>query len=330
MRRISLTLSLALAAGAFVASVQAQQQRNPVRSESIYKAQEEGWFWYEREPDLPKEEEVKPPPPKAPPVQSVIKLEAPKEAKPPEVVPLSVKWFQQEYLGLMQTAIDDPSEENVRNYRYATRVMMDKASNITREFQKQSLLDSLLDESVRSPFSTAARGSFQAWSNENKRKAIKAMNTKAGLWVFLDNECPFCSMQYPIVDRMAKELNYEVFYITPDGNRPPWLMGNVPVLKDSGQSKTLRIGVRPAIALVVPPEKVTVITQGMLSQDLLEERILIAGDAAGLITGQARKNAFPEERGILTPEDIRALGQEMANDKKALTSGAQKRLEQRY
>ena len=107
-------------------------------------------------------------------------------------------------------------------------------------------------------------------------------------------------------------------------------MGNAPVLKDAGQSKTLRIGIRPAVALVVPPAKITVLTQGLLSQDLLEERLLVAGDAAGLITGQERKNAFPEERGILTSDDIKSLGSEMAKDKGALTPGAQKRIEQRY
>lgn len=310
-------------------SANAQSQRTPVRDDSIYKAQEEGWFWYEREPEAPKQE-VKPPPKPQPSMPSVIKLEAPKDSKPPELEPLSVKWFQQEYLGLMHTAIDDPSEANVRNYRYATRILLDKASNFTRQFQKESLLDTLLDESVRSPFATGMRGSFQGWTMDAKRKAVRGMNTKAGLWVFLDDQCPFCSMQYPIVSRMAKELNFEVFYITPDGARPSWLMGTATVLKDEGQSKTLRIGVRPAVALVVPPAKVTVLTQGMLSQDLLEERLLVAGDAAGLITGQERKNAFPEERGIMTPEDIKSLGGEMLKDKNALTSGAQKRIEQRY
>lgn len=310
---------------------QAQTQGTPVRSDSIYESKEEGWFWYEREPEIPQEEKRKEPPKKAPQVQSVIKIEAPKADKPPEIEPLSVKWFQQEYLGVMHKAIDDPTEDNVRNYRYATRVLLDKASNFTRQFQKQSLLDTLLDESVRSPFSSGMRGSFQAWTNEAKRKAVQGMNSKAGLWVFLDDECPFCSMQYPIVARMASELKFEVFYITPDGSRPSWLMGNnVTVLKDEGQSKTLRIGVRPAVAMVIPPSKVTVLTQGMLSQDLLEERLLVAGDAAGLITGKERKNAFPEERGIMTPEDIKSLGQEMIKDKNALTPGAQKRIVERF
>lgn len=311
------------------ASTGAQVAPAPARDGDIYKSGEEGWFWYEREPEAPKEKK-KPPEKKPPPMPSVIKLEAPKESKPPEIAPLSVKWFQQEYMNVINEAIDDPTEDNVRKYRYATRVMLDKASNFTRQFQKQSLLDPLLDESVRSPFASGMRGSFQGWTIEAKRKATKGMNKKAGLWVFLDDQCPFCPLQYPVVARMAKEMQFEVFYITPDGKRPSWLMGESTVLKDEGQSKTLRISVRPAIAMVVPPAKITVLTQGLLSQDLLEERLLLAGDAAGLVTGQERKNAFPEERGIMTTEDIKTLGTEMSNDKNALTSGAQKRIEQRY
>jgi conjugal transfer pilus assembly protein TraF len=48
------------------------------------------------------------------------------------------------------------------------------------------------------------------------------------------------------------------------------------------------------------------------------------------VAGQERKHAFPEERGIMTPEDITSLGQEMMKDKNSLTSGAQKRIEKRY
>lgn len=317
----------ALVSALLVALCGAAIAQTPVRNDNIYKAKEEGWFWYERAPEEVKKEEVKPPPPKPAPMPSVIKLEAPKENK---IEPLSVKWFQEEYLNLVYTAIDNPSEENVRNYRYATRVMLDKASNFTSQFKRQSLLDPLLDESVRSPFASAMRGSFASWSAKAKQSAVRNMNKSAGLWVFLDDECPFCSMQYPIIARLAKEMEFEVFYITPDGNRPNWMMGNALVLKDSGQSKHLRIGVRPAIALVVPPEKVTVLTQGLLSQDLLEERILVAGDAAGLVSGKERKNAFPEERGVMTPEDIKSLGEEMLKDKNALTPGAQKRIQERY
>ena len=326
VRPLNLTRA-ALVCGLLVAVASNAPGQRSSTNGNFLKSQEEGWFWYEQEPEPPEE----PPPLKLPlpkPASpSVIKIEKPKD---PKVDPMSVEWFQKEYPNILNSAIDNPSDENVKLYRYATRVMLDKASNFTRTFQRQSLLDPLLDESTRSPFSTAMRGSYQRWSSEQKTKATEAISKKAGLWVFLDEKCPFCAQQYPIVARTARERGFEVSYITPDGSRPPWVMGSAQVLKDEGQSRYLRISVRPAVALVVPPEKITVLTQGLLSQDLLEERILHAGDAAGLITGTARKNAFPEERGILTTEDIKDLGDRMKQDPKALIPEAQERIQRRY
>ena len=260
MKRI--LFSAAVATMAFSA-VQAQDGGNP------FKKTEEGWFWYQVEPEPKEPPKVEEPPPQPKkPAPAVIQIGKPKK---PEA--LSVEWFQTEYPRLLNNAVDNPTDENVQAYRYATRVMLDKASNFTRTFQRQSLLDPLLDESVRSPFSSAMRGSYQRWSLDQKKKATEAISKKAGLWVFLDDKCHFCSLQYPIVARAAKERGFEVIYITPDGERPSWLMGNSDVRKDEGQGRHLKIQVRPAVALVAPPDNITVITQGMLSQDLLEERI---------------------------------------------------------
>lgn len=301
-------------------------QGNSINSPgSFLKGKEEGWFWYEVEPEPI---EPKAPEPKkvevAKEMPTIIKLE---KQKPKA---LSVEWFNAEYPKILNTAIDNPTDENVKAYRYATRVLLDKASNFTRTFQRQSLLDPMLDESNRMPFSSAMRGAFMRMTTEQKKKATDVVAKKAGLWVFLDDKCPYCAMQYPLVARTAKERGIEVVYITPDGKRPSWMLGADEVRKDMGQGRNLKIQVRPAVALVIPPEKVTVLTQGMLSQDLLEERILVAGDAAGLITGEVRKQAFPEERGILTPEDIREIGESIQKDPKSIVPGAQERIQKRY
>src|SRR5450830_1648735 len=130
--------------------------------DQFIKDKEEGWFWYEREPDLIPEVVKKPvaAPPKAKPTPEA------KKADPAKPSALSVEWFQQEYPKILNAAIDDPTEENVRKYRYSTRVMLDKASNFTHVFQREALLDPLLDESVRSPFASAARGGFERLTNE--------------------------------------------------------------------------------------------------------------------------------------------------------------------
>lgn len=293
--------------------------------DDFIKDKEEGWFWYQREPEPPepKVEPKRPPPPPPAPAP-------PKKAEHAKPSALSVEWFQKEYPQILNAAIDDPTTENVQKYRYATRVMLDKASNFTHVFQRQSLLDPLLDESIRTPFSSAARGSFQALTDKDRIEAISSINKAAGLWVFLDDKCPFCSMQYPMVARTAKERGFVITYITPDGKRPAWMSPTDVLMADSGQSKSLRIGVRPAIALVIPPAKITVLTQGMLSQDMLEERILHAGDEAGLLSAELRKRAFPNERGMLTPDDIKEIGKELDTNPNGLTTNVQQRIEKRF
>ncbi|BCU08443.1 conjugal transfer protein TraF (plasmid) [Allochromatium tepidum] len=291
--------------------------------DSFIQEKERGWFWYEIEPEPPPE----PLPPEFPP-PAVI---APAPASTPETPPpLSVEWFKEYYPSVLNKAVDNPTPENVAGYRYATRVMLDKASNFAHEFKRQALLDPLLDESNRYPFSSAARGSFANFTNQQKREAVQTIAARAGLWVFVDETCPFCSMQYPIIARTAKERGFVVSYITPDGSRPEWMAEEDEVLKDEGQSRALKIQVRPATVLVVPPETLTVITQGMLSQDLLEERLLVAGDMAGLLSDKDRLNAFPMERGLLTTQDIREAGQAMEQDPKALTPKVQELIEKRY
>lgn len=278
---------------------------------------EEGWFWYKDPPEPPEPEPLPELPPPPPPV---IAPAAPE--------PLSVEWFKTTYPGILNAAIDNPSAENVANYRYATRVMLDKASNFAHEFKRQALLDPLLDESNRYPFSQAARGSFQRYTREQKRAGIEAMTDSAGLWVFFDAECPFCPLQYPVIRRTARERGFIVTYITPDGQPPEWMEeeDHGLVRADTGQSAVLEINVRPATALVIPPENITVLTQGMLAQDLLEERILVAGDAMGLLTQAEREAIFPMEKGLLTPEEIRAAGQSMQADPQSVTPTVQQYL----
>lgn len=295
-------------------------------SNPFIKGKEDGWFWYETEPVIPPKEEEKPLPPPPVPVQQVIKMEPPKEEKPK---PLSVDWFRETYPSLLSDAVENPSPENVAQYRYATRVMLDKASNFAHEFKKQALLDPYLDESNRYPFSQAMRGSFQKLTNDEKDKSIRDIGKKAGLWIFVDDSCVFCSLQYPIIARTAKERNLTVTYITPDGKRPKWMAATDDLRKDEGQSKYLKIGIRPATVLVLPPKDINVLSQGMMSQDLLEERLLYAADASGLLSDAVKKKVFPNRNGLLTTDDIREAGDSFKDSPDNLVGKVKELIEKR-
>lgn len=309
----------------FSLSVAAQAADN--RIDPFIQEKEQGWFWYKKEPELREEKTPLPRKPEVKPEVQSIQI-APEEKPIKEPEHFSVEWFQQKYLGVLSNAVDNPTPENVREYRYATRVMLDKASNFAHEFKRQSLLDPLLDESNRYPFASTPRGSFQRFTNEQKKAAINSIKEKVGFWVFVDEGCHFCVLQYPIIERTFKQNNMTVQYITKDGKRPSWMKEDAEVLPDLGQSSHLKIKVRPATAMIVPPKKIVVLTQGMLSSDLLEERMLTAAYVENLLDKQTRMLAFPMEKGLLTPDDIKAAGQAMKDGGK-MSSKVQEMLQQR-
>ena len=81
-----------------------------------------GWHFYE-DPEIVEEEEKKPAP----------KVEAVK----PEMVEINAEWLKDNLPKLLNTAIDDPSTENIATYYYAQRLAIDKAnafSDQTKEF----------------------------------------------------------------------------------------------------------------------------------------------------------------------------------------------------
>jgi conjugal transfer pilus assembly protein TraF len=294
--------------------------------DDFLKRKEEGWFWYQKEPELIIPEKIEVPEPKEEALPEVVKIEVPKKEK---TEPLSVQWFKKSYEDLLHNAVDNPTPENVEKYRYATRVMLDKASNFGREFKKQALLDPFLDESNRYPFSSAMRGSFMRMTNKAKTNALKTISEKAGIWIFVNSTCDFCALQYPVIKNSIRENGWVAKFITPDGERPSYMDAEDDLAKDDGHSDHFKIKIWPSVALVVPPEKVIVLTQGMLSRDLFEERVLMAGDMAGLLGGEDRLAIFPNERGILTPEDIREAGKFIDEDGDAFKTKVQDLIEKR-
>lgn len=208
----------------------------------------------------------------------------------------------------MEAAIDDPTDANVDKYRYVTRVMMDKATNFSHKFQERAVLDAALDETNRFPISSAMRSDFYRQINQNKAHYMRKLAERAGLWVFLDAECSFCERQYPIVKRMAKEHGLYVIFITKQGGPIFDMKPDDEVLPDAGHSKVMQVSVYPATVLVAPPDKHVVVSQGMLSEDLIVDRVLLAAKHVGLLDEGQYAEVNPNYSGLLSPQQIAGLG----------------------
>lgn len=275
-----------------------------IASEAFYKDKSRGWFWKEKQP-LPSE----PPPP--PLVELPIGGVAPtKEASadPKEPPTFSVKWFQQNYMSIFESAVDNPTPANMDKFRVVTRVMMDKASNATQLFRERAALDTDLDEQNRYPIASVMRSQMGTNINENTDTNLRYLSDKAFFWVFLDEECNFCGIQYSIINDLVKKTGLQVSYIVKQGKPIFGMNENDDVLPDVGHSENLNLKLTPSIVMVVPPQKFVVLTQGMLSADLLSERILLAAKSEGLLDNFRYAQTNPNVAGLLNPNQIKAMG----------------------
>ena len=129
---------------------------NAIADDSAFgSATADGYFWYK---DKPK---VKPKP--KPKVEEKPKSEAkpeekkaePKEEKKQDFG--SAAWIREKQKELLELAISNPTEENVRAYLYVNRLMLDRADEFARISKKVTDADPMLSESVRVPISALAR-----------------------------------------------------------------------------------------------------------------------------------------------------------------------------
>jgi len=263
-----------------------------------------GWFWYERVQTPPEPEEVEGRVERAQP-QAV--QTQPQAVQAPRT--FSVEWFKQHYERLLVEAIDNPTPENVDTYRVATRVMLDKASNVAQVFRERLALDQDLDEFARYPAGTALRQHGEFLRSANVDAVMKYLSDKVGLWVFLDEECHYCEIQAGIAKELASKHGFYVSYIVKQGRPFGVLTEKDEVLPDLGHAQMLNLMMTPAVVMVDPANnKFVVLSQGMLARDQLEERILLAAKNEGIIDNYQYASVNPNVAGLLTPAQISGLG----------------------
>ncbi len=284
---------------------------NSPREENKWlRGKHEGWYFYndEIEPELePEPEPVPPPPPMAVP-QDPQKPEAPKvveqKAEPPRPKPLSTDWFRQHYDEVLKRAIDDPTPENVKAYLFLQRVILDKSTNFAFAVRSAVYSEPLLDENTRIPLASAMRAAVLKTQRANVEEAFRYISTKGGIWFFFHSGCNFCEWQYPHVKKFCDTYGIKLMPISQDGKTIP-AIPQKDVLRDMGQSKRLGIQVVPALALAIPERaEIIVFSQGLLSQEGIEQRLLTAALDRKLLPYEMVESIDIFRRGILTPDQI--------------------------
>ena len=267
--------------------------------ERFFERGAEGYWWYQDPPPKEEREQPEPPPPPSPPPVAKSPAE-PAPAGPPT---FSVAWLEAKLPELRRAAIDDPTPQNLSAYLYAQRVMMDKADNFTRQWQRVVASDPLLDENNRFPIATAFRSVAMRAETEGREQALRYVGENAGLFYFFDASCSYCSMQWSVLERLSQRHAIPLRLVSMDGRPLPHV--DAQVLTNQGQAQRMGIERVPAIVLAHPPATFSVLSQGFLPIDTLETRILLAAEHIGMLPEEILRLADPSRRGILTPPQAR-------------------------
>ena len=276
----------------------------------------EGWYWYLDPKDQPPEE-------KAP---AVVPSGKPAHAKPAPAKkePFSVEWLRENMPKLLDTAVNNPTKENVEAYFYAQRVAMDKSQRYAEQARQVVANDPVLDENNRVPIAAYTKPFFLRETQEAKDIALKHVASVGGLWVFFDSKCKFCQPQANSVAELSKKYGILTNFISMDGKGLP----NIPQFsRDKGHAKQLKLKITPTTVLVVPPNNFYVVSQGMMAQDQLADRILLAAESNSLLPKDISKKLNAYDRGILTNEDTQ---DGRSDDPKQWVQKLKDRLQSRY
>jgi len=249
----------------------------------------EGWYWYQD----PKEKISRKPLPVTP---------AKAEAQPKKDEPFSVAWLRKNLPIFREHAIDSPTQENIEAYMYAQRVAMDKSQNFAEATQRVVYADPFLDENNRVPMSSFAKPAFLLSVEKSGNAALNELAKTGGLWMFFDSKCDYCKVQAHILNRVAKKHGFLTKFISLDGKGTPEIPEFV---KDNGHAAMLNMRVTPTTVLVVPPKTYLIVSQGMMAETQLEERILVAAESQNLLSPELAAKVAQYTRGVLKTDDMK-------------------------
>jgi len=247
----------------------------------FYGTKAEGWFWY-NDPVI--EEVIEEKPPSPPPAPSV-----------PTIPPLSTEWLKNNLPIYMNTAIDNPTKENISTYLYLQKISLDKATEFSTQVAFVTQGNPDLDENTRNPVSSYAKKAVKHDALKTENELIKQISTKGGLWFFYKSDCPYCVKMAPNISALQDRFGLTVSPISLDGRPLPG--GYFDTFSvNNGQAEDLGVEVTPSIYLVYPPESITPVTFGIVSMKELKKRIINAASQIGIID----KKQFNKANSVLT------------------------------
>ncbi len=278
-RLTSLTFAFVCASGVLCSAL----AESP-RGDGYYEGKEEGWFWRELFPAAqPPALEPEIPATDASVEEPVQEARIQSEAAQPR--PLSPEWMRAKLPEYRDRALEQPTPDNVRAYFYLQRYAMDMAERFALVAQKVVLADPSLDENTRRPISTYGGQVFDEVARENTLRVATRIASLAGMWYFYKSDCPYCRAQNPILERLQHRIGLVVLPIALDDRAMPEApFGRF--VSNKGHAQQLGVTQTPTLYLVRKPNEFVLISEGLVTDDGLLERIVYAAHDAGWITDE--------------------------------------------
>ncbi|MHB8697659.1 MAG: conjugal transfer protein TraF [Sulfuricaulis sp.] len=229
----------------------AQEKTSP---EKYWQEHREGWFWYKD------------------PAEKTEPIEKPKDIVQRLEMIQTTKELRKEVDKIRDRAVMQPSEENIRNYLYAQKFIMDKSTVFADVWRETVWKTPEVDYSLKRPVNATGIYVYNDERKASQSNYIQELaNNGAGLFFIFSSTCPYCKQMAPTLKRFEQMYGMRVLPITMDGGTFKEFPDAKP---DNGISKSLGVDTVPAVFLASPNDrKIAPIGYGVISISEIVERI---------------------------------------------------------
>jgi conjugal transfer pilus assembly protein TraF len=165
-----------------------------------------GWWWYQKEPDKKEEKEKEPKKTK----EKKRKTPAFSDYSYDEIWNMHPDDFEKFAESLKRKAVQNPSEENVKDYYEVQEIARKKALAFTNVaqyvWQKYPELSTAKDYPIAIPGNLSRVGQIQ----EEKTRKLRDNREDFALIYFYKNDCGYCQQQQPIIDWFTGATSWQV------------------------------------------------------------------------------------------------------------------------
>ena len=241
----------------------------------------DGWFWYDDPGTEPELNENQPEPAK-------IVIQSPPVATGP--APLSSAWIRENIQSYLDSAIDNPTPENVSAFLYIQRYAMDKSFAFMDAQQQATLGHPVFDEINRRPTATFANRKLDESASGKQKSIITKISRHSGLFLFLDgSEASIAQLQ--VINLLQRNQGFDLVKIAVSPLPPALKTSDVRF--DSGHSEMMGVTSAPSVVLVRSDGVFDVISQAPVSLADLEKRLLMGAKRLAIISDEEFNSTRP-------------------------------------